>query len=559
MKNANLKNIFQRLGFIFSFLAIVVYALAIGLNSTSKDFGSLVNILQIMGGVIVLLAIILLAIHYRKEIWLFMTSRQARYGTNATILVIAFIGIICVLNYISSRHHYRFDLTEAKQFSLSDQSVKILHNLDKTVKITAFFVENPRNTYDIQKRQQAKDALSNYTYMNPDKLKVEFVDPEKEPVRAMQAQINTNGTIIFECGSKKKVITTNEEQDLTGGILSVIKEEVPTIYFLEGHGEYGINSYDQQKGLNKLKPIIERELYKIESLNLLTAETDGNKIKVEKKETKSALTVQDIPKDCTVLVIPGADKPFLAEERAAITKYLDEGGKLLAMLTFKSQTGLEAILKKYGIETKNDIIVDPRQRMGGGGNPVISDFPSHDITRNFVNVGVVFPLTRTVKMDDKLPTGVTGNTILRTSNFSWAETDLKSNEVKFDEGSDTKGPISVGVAATVDIEQFNKPASSPSPSPSPETPKKKAKIVAFGTANFINTMFASIGADIDLFMNSLNWLAGEEELISIRPKTPDQRQMNLDSVQLSRIFWFTIVIMPVIILAVGAFIWWQRR
>lgn len=556
----NIQNIFQRLGFILGFLAVIVYALAIGLNTTSKDFDSFVNILQIMGGVLVGIAIILLAIHYRKNIWLFMTSRQARYGTNATILSISFIAIICLLNYISSRHHVRFDLTEAKQFSLSDQTVKILRNLDKEIKITAFFVENPHAPSDIQRRQQAKDAFSNYTYIKPDKIKVEFVDPEKEPVRAMKAQINANGTIIFESGGKKKIITTNEEQDLTGAILSVIKEQVPKVYFLEGHGEYGINSYDQQKGIGKIKPIIERELYKIESLNLLTAEIDINKITVD-KTIKPSATVKDIPKDCTVLIIPGPAKPFLAQERTAITKYLDNGGKLLAMFIFNTQTGLESILAKYGITTKNDIVVDSRQRMGGGGNPVIADFPYHDITKNFVNMGVVFPLTRTVKMEEKLPTGVIGNTLLRTSGFSWAETDLKSNEVKFDDGSDTKGPISVGVAAIVDIEQFNKPSSSPSPSPSPstETEKKKAKIVVFGTSNFISNVFASIGGNVDLFMNSLNWLAGEEQLISIRPKTPEQRQINLDNVTLSRIFWFTIVIVPAIILAIGAFIWWQRR
>ena len=560
LKNIDIGKQVQRLAFLCGFLTVVVFALSLGLTSVSKDFLELTQNIELIGWIMLAVTVVLFGYNYRQELKAFLTSRQARYGTNATIMTICFIAIIVVFNYLSSRHHYRFDVTAAKQFSLSDQTVKILKSLDKEIKVTAYFMENPRNTYDLQKRQQAKDAFSNYSYIS-DKLKVEFVDPEKNPVRATQAKIMTNGSMVFESGSKKKIITASEEQDITGAILGLLKQEESKIYFLEGHGEMGINSTDQQKGINKLKPMLERELYKVETLNLMTSETETSKLSLDKKGTKTTQAERDIPADCSALVIAGPDKPLPESERSAIIRYLDKGGKIFVMLTFKEQTGLESVLSRYGIVTANDVVVDPKQRMGGAGNPVITDFPFHDITKNFVNVGVIFPLTRSVSMDPKLPSGVTGTSILKTSPLSWGETALNGSEVKFDDGKDTRGPVSVGVAATLDVEQLNKPAGAPSPSPSPSNapPKKQGKIVTLGTANFVNNTFISIGANLDLFMNSLNWLAGDEQLISIRPKTPEQKQLNLSNVDLTRIFWLTIVIFPLLILAIGGFVLWKRR
>lgn len=533
----NKKDILQNLGYIFGILGILVLLFVIGFTSIQKgdEYKQFTNVLNISGLVLVGLSLILFGIFYRKELWIILTSRQARWGVNATAVILAFIGIISLLNYISFRHHARFDLTSAKTFTLSPQTHKILNSLSDEVKIIAFFSEG--NTM----KQQVKDLLDSYTYVSK-KLKVEFIDPIKNPAVAIRYQITSDGTTIFECGNKKKNVTGYEEQQFTSAILSVTKETKPVIYFLQGHGELGIDDYNQRLGIAQLKSIIEKDNYEVKTLDLFDK--------------------TNIPVNCKVLVIAGPTKPIPEKERDAIFNYIQKGGRAIILLNPDIQTGIESVLhSKYGIIVGNNMVFDFGSMLyGDPRSPAVISYPYHEITKEMNRVITFFPGARTISLENNLPEGVTGSKIVETSPNSFGKANYKElKNMNFEEGKDLKGPVSIAVALNIEIKKDK--ATSPSPSPTPEKSenKLKARLVVFGNSNFISNAFSTRAGNADLFMNSLAWASEEEELISIRSKEPEQRKIELTNNQAKLIFNVTVFLIPVIVLSIGGYIWWKRR
>jgi ABC-type uncharacterized transport system involved in gliding motility auxiliary subunit len=117
---------------------------------------------------------------------------------------------------------------------------------------------------------------------------------------------------------------------------------------------------------------------------------------------------------------------------------------------------------------------------------------------------------------------------------------LQGNQAKMDEGKDIKGPLTLGVAATK------------------KAGGKDARLVVIGDSDFASNAYQRQGANGDLFVNSINWLAEEEDLISIRPKSQTNRDVQLSSVAQNLLFWITIF-MPLAVIVLGISIWWKRR
>ena len=151
-----------------------------------------------------------------------------------------------------------------------------------------------------------------------------------------------------------------------------------------------------------------------------------------------------------------------------------------------------------------------------------------------------FPFARSVTALNS-GSDATTTDLLKTSDESWAETELKGNEVAFNEGKDKKGPITLGVAATRTIGD------------------KDARLVVIGDSDFATNEYAGLQRNGDLFMNSANWLAQDEELISIRPKNPTDRKVTMTASQQNTFFWLSLVFMPVAVIGSGVYIWWKRR
>jgi len=450
-----------------------------------------------------------------------LTGRRARYGSNALVLTIAFLGILGLINFLAARHHRRLDLTAAGRYSLSPQTIQILAGLEEPVQVTAFFTEiHPR-------RREAEDLLREYAYRT-DKLRYEFIDPEIKPALARQHQITRDGTLIFSSGGRRQEVFGIGEQDFTSAILRVSREEQKTVYFLTGHGERKIDDFTQQ-GYAQAKSALERDNYRVATINLAITDT--------------------IPADLDVLVVASPQKPLLEEERNRLLHYLMGGGRALIMQDPTLDTGLNQVLEAWLVRFKDDVIIDPaRSLLGDPASPVVDRYRFSQIAQGLPMT--FFPRARSVEQTGEVPQGVgmTLTPLIESSNRSWGETSLDNPQVRYDEGEDARGPLAIGMIVESPASlKGEKPAST------------KTRLVVLGDSDFASNAFIGALGNGDLFMNAVNWLAEEEELISIRPKPPERRMVSLTGERARLIFYFSVIAVPLVVLAVGAITWWSRR
>ena len=460
--------------------------------------------------------------------------RSMRYGANAALLVLILSGILVLVNFISSRHHRRIDLTANKRYSLSDQTLKILDSLDRDVTFTAFYKEG--------EGENLKDLLMEYEY-HSDNIKYEFVDPDRYPGKAKRYGVTTYGTTIAETEEKEEKISGSGEEDITNVILKVTREGRKAVYFLGGHGEKDTDS-DERDDYSMAREAIEDDNY----------------------EVKRHLLMQDptVPDDCSVLIIAGPQKDLLTHEKEAITQYLQAGGKALFLLDPSPAAGMEDYLVDWGVIVGRDVVVD----VSGVGQlfgadefiPIVTDFGLTDITKEFA-VATFFPYARSVTKAVEVGEGLTVDMLAQTSSHSWAETGSLEGTIAFDEGQDSEGPISLGVVVTADMKsEVEGVDTSDTTNVDDEFQGGgKTRIVVFGDSDFASNAYFGLSGNGDLFLNAVSWLAEEEDLIAIRPKSPDTRRVTMTFTQARSIFFFTVIIIPAIVFITGLSVWWRRR
>src|SRR3954470_19571232 len=219
-----------------------------------------------------------------REIGQAFAGRQARYGSLAAASVLVVLGILVAINYIGTRHNRRWDLTSAKQFSLSDQTKKVLQDLKEPVRIRVF-----ARSEDFQR---FRDRLDQYTYQSKN-VTTEYIDPEKRPGLAQQYGVTTLGTVVFDYKGRNEKVTSEGEQELTNGLIKVIQGRQPKLYFTQGHGEKDTANSDRS-GYNTINTALTSDNFVVDKVVLAQQAA--------------------VPADADVLVIAGPKTDFLAPE-----------------------------------------------------------------------------------------------------------------------------------------------------------------------------------------------------------------------------------------------------
>lgn len=484
------------------------------------------ELLQVAGGIILGIGALGLVVAWREGLIGFSRTRQARYGANAVLLSLSFIGVVVLLNYLMYRHDTKIDLTANKSFTLSEQTDKVLANLPQDVKITAFYRANNNA------RQEALNRLETYRDKANGKLSFEMVDPERQPGLTLRYNVTSDGTVVLESGSARKEILSSSEEQLTSGILAITRTEKPTVYFLTGHNELDPDNADPRTGLNSIKQSLEQENYRVAKLSLAAT---GNKV----------------PDDARVLVVAGPDRALTAPERTAIQEYIDKRqGDVMLLLPPRNQSGLEGLLGRYGVQIGNNIVIDPGRNIQNDITvPAFTEYGFHPITQDLNQVVVFLPLSRTVGLNTP-PANVQGVELMKTTAASWAETNLTENALIQKDSADPAGPLSMAVALTVSPEG--------TPPKEGEQPKQ-SRIVVVGNAMFAANWFSRVLGNGDFFLNSIAWLSEADDLISIRAKAPEDRSLQLTNSQERLVFYVSIFGMPGLLLLLGVWIWWRRR
>ncbi len=482
--------------------------------------------LQISLGMVVV-GVALFAILDPERVRIALTGRQARYGSNALVMTLAFTGILVVVNYLVYGHPQRWDLTENKQFTLAPESIATLAELPQKVQALAFFT--PRFN-----SETAQGLLDQYKFRGNGNFDYIFVNPEADPILAQQNNITRDGTIVLQMGTKQEQVTLITERELTAGLVRLISTGPRTIYFLTGHGEYSPDE-SGDRSYSQVKTILESKNYTVKSFNLLA-------------ENK-------IPEDAQVIVIAGPMKPVSQAEVEQLKSFVDGGGKLTVMeeplpvTDFGQEPDpLAAYLtQSWGITLGKDIVVDLTSNQPFFA--VANQYGDHLITQKMQGIVTFFPTARSVTIDTD-QSGSNDVELVFTADQSWAETDLaaladnsqagQSLQVNPDQGVDLMGPVSIAVSG--------------------ENLSNNSRVVVFGDADFASDNFYNQYGNGDLLVNAIDWVDEQENLINLTPKDNVQRLLiPPQPYAMNLILLGSVFILPGSVLLAGVVVWIQRR
>src|SRR5215813_10278255 len=447
----------------------------------------------------------------------FFGGRQGKLGANTVALSVAVLALVVVANFLGYRHHKRFDLTAEGLYSISEQTKKVVANLPKDVKVIYFNKEE---------NQQFSDLMREYKYGAP-RLSYERIDPNQRPEMAKQYKVRRMGDIVVAAGDRNETISDTSEQAVTNAILKVTREKLKTVCFSEGHGEKSLSD-TQREGYSIVEQRLKDENYQLKTV-LLARE-------------------QQVPSECAELIVAGPKQSFTPPEAAMIGKYLDGGGKALLMLDPETDPQLGDVLKSWNIQASDNVVLDVSgmgQLVGAGPEaPLITEYGTHSITKDFGRTMSVFPLARAIKV-----TGGAGGSnvtpLLTTSENSFAKDKITpGQQIKLEPDKDQKGPLTIGAAASKSLDA-----------------KKEARLVVIGDSDFAMNGAIRVPSfrNADLFLNSVNWLAEDEDLISIRPKSATNRSVTMSESQQRTFLLLSAALMPLAVIGSGIYIWWKRR
>ena len=519
---------------LLGWLGVALVFAAVAVRFLKPELQQWYNGLAIAGLVCTLLYIL----SQWREVVRSFSGREARFGSLAFASIAIVLAILVGLNYLASRRNKRWDLTAGGQFTLSEQTRKVLAGLERPVVIRVFDRSEGFERF--------RERLDEYTYAS-DKVSVEYIDVDRRPGLATQYQVQQLGTVAFEYDGRVERVTADTEQELTNGLIKVIQGRQNKVYFVQGHGEKG-PAGTERDGYAAIAQALESDNFAHDTL---------------------VLAQQEIPADATVLIIAGPTSDFLAPEVDRLESYLAGGGKVLFLLDPLEKTGvadlpnLIGLVKEWGIDPGTNVVVDASgvgQMLGTGPEtPIAAKYNPHPITENF-EVLTAYSLARSVTANPAGANNRFAQNLVETSASSWAETDIKelltSGRVQqeLDKG-DIAGPVSLAAAVSAAVTGTPDPATPDAP----DAPKPESRVVVIGDSDFVTNRWLGISGNRDLFLNTVSWLAQQENLISIRAKDPQDRRITLSAEQDRQIFWLTIFIIPGLILLMGIQAWWKRR
>ena len=436
-----------------------------------------------------------------------------------TILVSAFL--ITLFSYLILRvYHYRFDLSEGKIYSLSEQTIKILEAFQsEPIRVYGFFRE------DQPLRQVLENLLKEYNYRHG-KFHYEFYDPDRMPGKAKQYQIDAYETVVIEAKGRREKTTQVSEEAITNLLSRLLRQETKQIAFAAGYGGPVLNEKDQKTGYSLLKEKL----------------VDSN------YEVKETLISRDkISRGTDLLVLGGPRVDLLHEELDIIRTYFDRGGNILILMDPVDPgegKNLEAFLLEYGIELGDNVIVDKLSKLFGGDYliPLVSEYKAHAITKGF-RLTSFFSIARSVRKAKEIPNGFEIIEIAWTGPGSWAETDLKNlgeGKAEFDAKRDQKGPLPVALAL--------------------QGGSGKGRLVVFGDSDFVVNGYLNLSGNRDLILNTIAWLTGDEFAISIRPRMRETTPLYLREIDQRFLFVVPVLGFPIFALIAGSCVFfWRRR
>ena len=453
-----------------------------------------------------------------------LKARQTKYAAYATTYILVVIAAVVAVNILADRFNKSYDATSNKRYSLSEQTAKIVKGLKQNATITYF---NQSTRF-----RDGKDLLEEYANLSP-KVKVDYVDPDKNPTAAREAGIRSLGTAVVQIGAKKEEAKSMTEEGLTGALIRDLKSGTRTVCFVTGSGEHQIDNSDRE-GLSRFKDLLTKDNYQSKSIDLL-----------QKAE---------VPSDCTTLVGAGPTRNYEQPEVDAIKKYVEDGGRALFMLDAPLKMGrseiadndaLTNLLQSWGVTPDKDLILDmnPIGQIVGLGPEValVTRYESQPIVSDMKGTATGFPLSRSLEIKNTDKTSV--QKLFDSSSTSLATSNLSSAAVNVNDPKNKKGPLTLAAAGSYNTGKEN----------------SQGRFVVVGSSGWAANSLINFDGNNDLALNTINWLSSDEDLISIRPKEREDRRITITRAQFIWVKSTSQFLLPGVVVIAGVMVWWKRR
>ncbi|HVM59689.1 MAG TPA: GldG family protein [Verrucomicrobiae bacterium] len=491
-----------------------------------------------------------------------LRHRRLVIGVNVLVQVLAVLALVVMADWLASRHYLRFDWTQSGYYKLSDKTKQLIGSLKEPIDVVVFLPESGRQEYVQKVLDDVRNLLKEFQYYGKGKLRVEYVDPERDLLRAQQLvrqyNLDSPDVVIFANGVRHKYIRLDEMVDLDRGpemqdeprikafkaeglflaaIQTVTEEAPPKVYFLTGHGERDPENFDQANGYSEIARYIKQDNITVDKWNL---------------QEKQAL-----PTDAGAIVIAGPRKPFSQMELEALDRHLKNKGRLFILLDPQTQTGLEALLRRWGVQVDEDLAISKAGVLLGteliNVTAVGTDYAPHPITARLADTNTEFPYTRSVRrLPQSAETGTGGQPLVtelvKTGAGYWGETNPEAEHASFNPATDIAGPLPLAVAV-----ESSKPQGV-------NVDIGVTRLVVTGTSRFVDNNNGDLsGGNLDFFMNSLNWLLQREQLVAVGPKTPQEFRLDMSPNQQTAVYVLVMGAMPLAVAVVGLMVWLGRR
>jgi ABC-type uncharacterized transport system involved in gliding motility auxiliary subunit len=443
------------------------------------------------------------------------------------MFVVVFLLLVVMVGYLTHQYRYAKDITQANRNILTQGSVNVLKQMQNDVNITVYATNDDANNGDTF-RKSLIEFMARYQREKKN-IFLTFVNPTKEPKLAQDAGVKVDGETVVEYNKRTEHITPPfAEQEMTNLLVRLSRTNNQPIMYLDGHGErhlQGIKNHD----LGEFGKQLESKGFKFANPDLTIA--------------------QGVPANGSMLVIASPQVDVSEIEAKKIKAYIEAGGNVLWLLDDNNLHGMKEVADYLGLTVSPGIVIDKSAEQYNADPKVAfaSFYGDHTITRNF-QLRTVFPEAHEIDAKASDDLGWKVGRLVDVAPNGWLESDkvpadAKNFKVTFDRAKDKPGPINIGVA----LER--------------EYGKKGQRVVVIGNANFLSNTFITNGGNLDFGINIINWLAGDDRLITIQPMPLKDVNITIPQGSISAmvIGYGTQFILPVVIFLFGIFFWWKRR
>ncbi len=458
----------------------------------------------------------------------FFSLRTTKHGMNMGALIASMIVFLVAANFLAVSRDKKWDWTSEGINSLSEQSVKVLENLQADTDLTLLYRigENDETT-----RRQVTEVANYYTSASK-KFHLKVYNALERPDLAQKFGYTSGpyGLFLVQSnspdgkGERHVKVELPTEEEVTRALLRFSRDKKKVVYFVSGHGEHNIE-LSGPESVSQFKHDLE-VFYEVRSLEL-------------SKSPK-------VPSDADVVIVAGPRQAYLPVEIDALRDFAKRGGHLLLAIDPGAGHGLASLTKTFGIEFQNNFLLDARATIPGAGNIAVLGHvfsKQAEATKQFRSGFTLFYIASALKRAPDAPKEFKIDEIIRST-----EDPVASSELRSDSSVQIPGPHNLAMEATGHLSGGERSGG-----------EKEFDVIVVGDGDFLRDNLYRSNLNRDFAVNAIASLAKDAELVSIRPKVPVGTKLEMPEQKLLILLFGFLLPVPIVLFFTGGLLWWRRK